>query len=146
MKSAVSTRITVRDATAAAIIHRRCRRFCDSFSRFSASFMLLFASLEWEAACHSRRMISVAAPKTNTKKKAPRPARAARPYSITLPCALALFLMGARTELHQNDLKKKKPKKKGARDPSKPSSARPPARRPHRHSEAERGCGCHAVP
>src|SRR5437868_1027783 len=37
MKSAVKTRITVKEAVAAAIIQWRCRRFCDSSRRFSAS-------------------------------------------------------------------------------------------------------------
>ena len=68
MKSAVSTRITVSDATAAAIIQFRWRRFCDSSSRISAWFIVPRPFLPCEAACHSRRISKVAAPKINTKK------------------------------------------------------------------------------
>ena len=54
---------------AAAIIQRPWRRFCDSSRRLSASFSESFAALAWEAACHSRKISNIAAPKMNTKKK-----------------------------------------------------------------------------
>jgi len=67
--SGLITPVTSPQKTAAAIIQRRWRRFCDSRRRFSASPVISFAAAACDADCHSRRINSVAAPKMKTKKK-----------------------------------------------------------------------------
>src|SRR5216683_1664584 len=67
-KSAVSTKITARHATAAAIIQLLARRFWDSRRRRSASLAASLEALAREADCHSRKTSSAAAPKMTTKK------------------------------------------------------------------------------